>query len=110
MSKVASGDSVRRGLERIEAEDGASWLHGYLDDTVRPLLSEPWVLDCDTTIKPLYRHQEGAFVSYSPKKPGRPSHAYHAFLIVGTRRVLDLCDETQSLDGQFSLLPLLYTQ
>ena len=41
MSKVASEDSVRRGLERIEAEDGTSWLHGHLDDTVRPLLSEP---------------------------------------------------------------------
>ena len=49
MTKVASEDSVRRGLERIEAEDGTSWLHGHLEDTVRPLLSEPWVLDCDTT-------------------------------------------------------------
>ena len=90
MSKVASEDSVRRGLERIEAEDGTSWLHGHLDDTVRPLLSEPWVLDCDTTIKPLYGHQEGAVVSYNPKKPGRPSHAYHAFLMAGTRLVLDV--------------------
>ena len=90
MSKVASEDSVRRGLERIEAEDGTSWLHGHLDDTVRPLLSEPWVLDCDTTIKPLYGHQEGAVVSYNPKKPGRPSHAYHAFPMAGTRLVLDV--------------------
>ena len=90
MSKVASEGSVRRGLERIEAEDGTSWLHGHLDDTVRPLLSEPWVLDCDTTIKPLYGHQEGAVVSYNPKKPGRPSHAYHAFLMAGTRLVLDV--------------------
>ena len=83
MTKVASEDSVRRGLERVGAEDGASWLRGHLDDTVRPLLSEPWVLDCDTTIKPLYGHQEGAVVSYNPKKPGRPSHAYHAFLMRG---------------------------
>ena len=45
MTKVASEDSVRRGLERIEAEAGASWLHGHLEDTVRPLLCEPWVLD-----------------------------------------------------------------
>ena len=90
MTKVASEDSVRRGLERIGAEDGASWLHGHLDDTVRPLLSGPWVLDCDTTIKPLYGHQEGAVVSYNPRKPGRPSHAYHAFLMAGTRLVLDV--------------------
>ena len=90
MTKVASEDSVRRGLERIDVADGASWLHGHLDDTLRPLLSEPWVLDCDTTIKPLYGHQEGAVVSYNPKKPGRPSHAYHAFLMAGTRLVLDV--------------------
>lgn len=67
MSRVVSEDSVRRGLERIDAETGASWLQGHLDDTVRPLLSEPWVLDCDTTIKPLYGHQEGAVVGYNPK-------------------------------------------
>ena len=49
MTRVASEDSVRRGLERIGAEDGASWLHDHLDDTVRPLLNEPWDLDCDTS-------------------------------------------------------------
>ncbi len=43
MGKVASGDSVRRGLERIGADEGISWLQGHLDDTIRPLLSEPWV-------------------------------------------------------------------
>ena len=90
MGKVASEDSVRRGVERIGAEEGTSWLQGHLDDTVGPLLSEPWVLDCDTTIKPLYGHQEGAVVSYNPKKPGRPSHACHAFLMAGTRLVLDV--------------------
>ena len=90
MGKVASEDSVRRGVERIEAEEGTSWLQGHLDDTVGLLLSEPWVLDCDTTIKPLYGHQEGAVVSYNPKKPGRPSHACHAFLMAGTRLVLDV--------------------
>jgi hypothetical protein len=30
----------------------------------------PWILDIDTTIKPLYGKQEGAVVSYNPKKPG----------------------------------------
>lgn len=29
------------------------------------------ILDCDTTIKPLYVHQEEAVVSFNPKKPGR---------------------------------------
>ncbi|WP_396957610.1 hypothetical protein [Nitrosomonas sp.] len=36
----------------------------------------PWILDIDTKIKPLYGKQEGAVVSYNPKKPGRPSHSY----------------------------------
>ncbi len=90
MDKVASEDSVRRGLERIGAEAGTSWLQGHLDEVVRPLLREPWVLDCDTTIKALYGRQEGAVVSYNPKKPGRPSHACHAFLMAGTRLVLDV--------------------
>ena len=73
MGKVASEDSVRRGVGRIGAEEGTSWLQGHLDDTVRPLLSEPWVLDCDTTIKPLYGHQEGAVVRRSRAVPRTPA-------------------------------------
>ncbi len=90
IGKVESEDSVRRALKQIGAENGTSWLQDHLDDTARPLLSEPWMLDCDTTIKQIYDHQEGAVVSYNPKKPGRPSHACHAFLMAGTRLVLDV--------------------
>lgn len=93
MSKVVSEDAVRRGLDKIEADAGAAWLQGHLDDTLRPLLLEPWVLDCDTTVKPLYGHQEGAVVGYNPHKPGRPSHAYHSFLMAGVRLVLDVVVE-----------------
>jgi hypothetical protein len=90
MGKVVSEDAVRRGLAKIEEAAGTMWLQGHLDDTLRPLLSEPWILDCDTTIKPLYGHQEGAVVGYNPHKPGRPSHAYHSFLMAGPRLVLDV--------------------
>ena len=90
MGRVVSEDAVRRGLGKIEAAAGARWLQGHLDDTLRPLLSEPWILDCDTTIKTLYGHQEGAEVGYNPHKPGRPSHAYHTFLMAGVRLVLDV--------------------
>ena len=31
---------------------------------------ERLVLDLDATIKPLYGHQDGAVVSYNPRKPG----------------------------------------
>jgi hypothetical protein len=90
MGKVVSEDAVRRGLDKIEEAAGTNWLQGHLEDTVRPLLTEPWILDCDTTIKPLYGHQDGAVVGYNPHKPGRPSHAYHSFLMAEARLVLDV--------------------
>src|SRR5208282_4859179 len=55
-----------------------------------PLLAEPWILDIDTTVKPLYGHQEGAVVGYNPKKPGRPSHSYHTYSMAGARLVFDV--------------------
>jgi hypothetical protein len=58
------------------------------------LLSEPWILDVDTTVKPLYGHQEGAEVGYNPKKPGRPSHVYHTYFMGELR--LALAVEVQS--------------
>ncbi len=75
MAQVVSEDAVRRGFDKIEESAGLTWLQGHLDYTTRPLLSEPWILDIDTTVKPLYGHQEGAVVSYNPHKPGRPSHS-----------------------------------
>jgi hypothetical protein len=90
MSRVVSEDAVRRGFAKIDAAAGEAWLHRHLKDTVEPLLSTPWILDCDTTVKPLYGHQEGAAVGYNPHKPGRPSHAYHAFQICGARLALDV--------------------
>jgi hypothetical protein len=62
MKKVMSEDAVRRGLAKIDEAAGLAWLRTHLDDCSSPLLTEPWVLDIDTTIKPLYGHQEGAMV------------------------------------------------
>jgi hypothetical protein len=90
MTKIVSEDSVRRGLKRIDAEAGASWARGHLMSCLEPILDEPWILDADTTIKPIYGHQEGAEVGYNPKKPGRPSHCYHSFSMASTRLILDV--------------------
>ena len=90
MKEVVSEDAVRRGLDKIEEDAGVGWLQGHLDYTTRPLLSESWILDIDTTVKPLYGHQEGAVVSYNPHKPGRPSHSYHCYMIGNLRLVLAL--------------------
>src|SRR6267142_68172 len=90
MAKVVSEDAVRRALSKIEAEAGRSWLQEQLDYCTRPLLREPWILDVDTTVKPLYGHQEGAVVGYNPKKPGRPSHTYHSYMLANLRLVLEV--------------------
>jgi len=44
----------------------------------------------DTTVKPLYGHQQDAEVGYNPTKPGRPSHAYHSYFVANIRMVLDV--------------------
>src|SRR5271157_3404097 len=48
----------------------------------------PDMLDMDSTIKPLYGHQEGAEVGYNPHKSGRPSHCYHTYMLSSLRLVL----------------------
>src|SRR5580658_3267635 len=90
MTKVASEDSVRRALLALQEEESASWLKQHLKASYEPLLEEPWALDVDTTVKPLYGHQEDAKVGYNPQKPGRPSHAYHSYFIANLRMVVDV--------------------
>ncbi len=74
--------------DRFSAKDGLRWLQNHLDYCTAPLLGEPWVLDMDSTVKPLYGHQEGAETGYNPRKPGRPSHAYHTYFLSNLRLVL----------------------
>ena len=90
MKKIVSEDAVRRGFKAIREDEGRQWLQRHLDYCTAPLLSEPWVLDMDSTVKPLYGHQEGAVSGYNPKKPGRPSHVYHTYTMAGLRLVLDV--------------------
>jgi hypothetical protein len=72
MRKVVSEDAVRRGFDKIEEDAGLLWLQEHLDYCTRPLLGEPWILDVDTTVKPLYGHQEGAVVSYRGIRRSHP--------------------------------------
>jgi hypothetical protein len=88
MRRVISEDALRRALAAVPEDEGVAWLDGHLSESVAPLLDAPWILDIDTTVKPLYGKQEGAVVSYNPKKPGRPSHSYHTYLMAGLRLVV----------------------
>lgn len=111
MRKVVSEDALRNALKRIPEAAGTAWLDEHLTDSVVPLLDAPWILDTDTTIKPLYGHQEGAVIGYNPRKPGRPSHAYHTYLMAGLRQVLgvDVCpgNEHTAKHAQPGLLKII---
>lgn len=111
MRKTVSEDAVRRGLAKIDETKGLNWLQNHLDYCTTPLLGEPWVLDMDSTVKTLYGHQEGAEVGYNPHKPGRPSHAYHTYMLSSPRLVLrvdvlpgDEYNVVHATDGLWKLL------
>jgi hypothetical protein len=90
MTRVASEDSVRRAMKALDEAASGQWMKAHLKASYDPLLQEPWILDVDTTVKPLYGHQQDAKVGYNPTKPGRPSHAYHSYFAANIRMVLDM--------------------
>src|SRR5471030_1006633 len=114
IAKHAPGRQSTRGRvdpAGIHEAKGLPWLQNHLDYCTAPLLSEPWVLDMDSTVKTLYGHQEGAEIGYNPAKPGRPSHAYHTYMLSSLRLVLRVdvlpCDEynvAHATDGLWTLL------
>src|SRR5580658_3538058 len=64
-----------------------------------------------STVKTLYGHQEGAELGYNPDKPGRPSHAYHTYMLSSLRLVLrvdvlpgDRYNVAHATDGLWTLL------
>lgn len=90
MRRVASEDAVRRALRRMDPEAARFWSQRHLLQTMAPLLSLPWILDIDVTVKPLYGYQEGSVVGHNPHKPGRPSHTLHTFMLAKARLVLEV--------------------
>ena len=88
VAHLVSEDAARRALARIDESLGVAWLERHLAKTTQPLLTTPWILDLDATVKCLYGKQEGPVVGYNPKKPGRPSHRYHSALMANTRLAL----------------------
>src|SRR5262249_47344150 len=88
LGKIVSEDSRRRGLQAIPEAAGLRWQQRHIDRCRHPLLAENYIIDIDATVKPLYGHQEGAVIGYNPKKPGRPSHVHHTYMLAGLRLVL----------------------
>ncbi len=96
MSGTVSEDVVRGALKRMSEPAGMAWLSGELRACVEPVLSQPWILDIDCTVKPIYGKQQGAEIGYNPHKPGRPSHTYHSYFMANTR----LCLGVEVLGGK----------
>ena len=90
MERVRSEDAVRRAFLKGDSQAYANWLHQHLDHSYQALLSEPWILDVDGSVKPLYGGQEQAVCGYNPTKHGRPSHVYQTYFIAAIRLVLDV--------------------
>jgi DDE family transposase len=90
MERVRSEDAVRRAFLKGEAEPYAGWLHAHLESSYEEILKEPWILDMDGTVKPLYGQQEQAVRGYNPTKHGRPAHVYQTYFIAAIRMVLDV--------------------
>ncbi len=67
MSKIVSEDALRRALSTMPEEVAKSWFESNLQACVEPLLAEPYILDIDGTVKPIYGRQEGAFVGYNTR-------------------------------------------
>jgi hypothetical protein len=107
MGKIIGDDSLRRALAAIapapkakhsgeeratqqaQALKAEQWMQAQLRHSIAQATQTGWILDCDTTVKVLYGHQDGAVVSYNPQKPGRPSHIIHTYWIGNLRLVLD---------------------
>mgnify|MGYP001815549841 FL=1 len=112
MTKVISDDSAIRALKRMDETAAVDWLQRHLQSCYEPLLSTPWILDVDVTVKPLYGRQEGAKVGYNPHKPGRPSHTYHSYIMANTRLVLEVevqpGDQSHAAHSMPGLIGLLH--
>ena len=76
MDKVISEDAMRRALERIDEAASSAWLRPCLMSSVREALNQPWVMDIDASIKPVYGRQEGAELGYNPHGTPQPCPAH----------------------------------
>jgi hypothetical protein len=107
MTRIISDESLRRALKALapsidkncsederlkrqtQLDKSTAWMDAALRESSFDALSTDWILDCDTTVKLLFGHQNGAEIGYNPSKPGRPSHNIHTYWVANLRLVLD---------------------
>ncbi len=59
LAQLVPEDAARRAQTRMDASSGVALLDRHLATTKWPLLTTPWILDLDATVKCLYCKQEG---------------------------------------------------
>ena len=107
MTRIISDESLRRALKALapsigknctederlkrqtQLDKSTAWMDTALRESTFDALGTDWILDCDTTVKLLFGHQDGAAIGYNPTKPGRPSHNIHTYWIANLRLVLE---------------------
>lgn len=90
LTKIASHDSMARGLAKMDEQKATQWMQEHLIKTYEPLLANPYILDIDPTVKPIYGNQEGAAIGYNPRRRGRPSLCYHTYYVANLRLAFDV--------------------
>lgn len=85
LNKICGEDSTRRGIRRMDETAALNWLDRHLKKSWEPLTQYDWILDIDSTVKPVFGHQEGAKIGYNPAYKGRPSYSYHSYFIANIR-------------------------
>ncbi len=88
LGEIVSEDTVRRAFRNADEGRLDAWLSKHEREVFEALVSHRYVIDVDSTVKPVYGHQEGAELGYNPAKPGRPSHNYHSYFIGRARIAL----------------------
>jgi hypothetical protein len=96
MSKTVSEDVVRRAMKNTPEEHGLDWLGEEIETSVEPLLSQPWILDIDSTIKTIFGHQQEAEIGYNQRNHECSSHCYHSYFVANIR----LCLGVEVLGGE----------
>ena len=82
---TVSEDAVRLGIGRIDETAGLNWLSNQILGSISPVLSLPWILDIDVTVKPLYGHQQGAEIGYNRRNRVAPVTSFHSYFIANLR-------------------------
>ena len=80
MNKLVSEDSARRAFKQVDQEACHSGSSDTSSGATKSGSNRAGFSDVDATVKPLYGSQQGGQLGHHPAKPGRPSHAYHAYM------------------------------